>query len=430
MQDTESKTNFGSPKDIKRNVILYFLDGVTFMPAAALLSMATVIPFFLEQLNATTTHFSIAAAMTTICSFAAQPVFASVASRTRMIGKTFAKILFIQRVIFLAFVLSMPLFISNTTVFIWVFILSWIVYNFFSNSGMVFNAVLILKLLPPEKRAGMRGVGFAAGNMIALGFTASIPAIIGRFAFPYNFMIIFSAALFFLFLNAAGFYLMKEHEDVEPRVPMSIVESIKGIPISLKDDKTFRAMIFTCMFVVVANSLIPFYTLYALRVFSATEAQIAILATLAIITGVFVNMVFGFIIDRKGPVKIAPLAGVFVILAGVVALTANSMGILYVAWVLAHLGAGAYNKTTMLLLGDVSPAGKVPLYVSVLFTISMALSSIFVLLLGPILENVGFSILFIIVVACGSISLYLNLFVFQRRLAKRVKASDSKVTPD
>ena len=427
MQEVENKTNFGSPKDIKRNVILYFFDGVTFMPAWALISMATVVPLFLTQLNATTTHFAIATAMVTICSFAAQPVFASIASRTRLIGKTFAKILFLQRILFLAFVLSMPLFVSNNLVFIWVFLLSWIVFNFFGNSGMVFNAVLILKLLPPEKRAGMRGVGFATGNTIALGCAASIPFILGSFAFPYNFMIIFSIGLLFLFLNALGFFLMKEHDDVEPRVSMGILETIKGIPISLREDKVFRAMICTCMFLVVANSLIPFYTLYAIQVFSASEPQVAILATLGIITGVFINVVFGFIIDRKGPVKLSPLAAAFVILAGVVALTANSMINLYIAWVLAHFGAGLYNKTTMLMLGDVSPAGKVPLYVSVLFTVSMALSSVFVLLLGPILEHVGFIVLFIVITACGGISLYLNLFVFQRLLAKRKKANATEL---
>ena len=419
MHDTESKTHFGSPKDIKRNVILYFLDGVTFMPSVALISMATVIPFFLEQLSASTIHFAIAAATVTICSFIAQPIFGSVVSRTRLVAKTFAKILFAQRFIFLGFVLCMPLFASNHTLFIWVFLFFWAVFNLFSNSGMAFNAVLILKLLPPEKRAGMRGVGFAVGNIIALGLTALIPGILGGFSFPYNFMIIFLLGLFFLFLNAAGFWLMKEHEDIEPRIPMSVMESIKGIPTSLKDDATFRAMILTCMLLVVANSLIPFYTLYAIRVFSATEPQIALLATLAIISSIVVNIVFGFIVDRKGPVKVSPLAGVFVVFAGVLALMTSSMNVLYIAWVLAHLGSGAYGKTTMLMLGDVSPAGKVPLYVSVLFTISMALSSLFVLLLGPILENVGFAVLFIVVIVCGSISLYLNLFVFQRRLAKR-----------
>jgi len=423
MHDTERKPYFGSPKDIKRNVILYFLDGVTFMPAAALIFMATVIPFFLEQLSASTTHFAIAAATITICSFVAQPIFGSIASRTRLIAKTFAKILFAHRLVFLGFVLCMPLFASNHILFIWVFLFFWAVFNLFANSGMVFNAVLVLKLLPPEKRAGMRGVGFATGNMIALGVTALIPWILGGFSFPYNFMIIFSIGLFFLMLNAAGFWLMKEHEDIEPRIPMSVIQSVKGIPISLKEDATFRSMILTCMFLVVANSLIPFYTLYAIRVFSASEAQIALLATLAISTGIFINIVFGFIIDRKGPVKVSPLAGAFVILAGVIALGTNSMNVLYVAWVLAHLGSGLYNKTTMLMLGDVSPAGKVPLYVSVLFTISMALSSLFVLLLGPVLENVGFVILFIIVITCGSISLCLNLFVFQRLLAKRINGS-------
>ena len=151
MHETESKTYFGSPKDIKRNVILYFLDGVTFMPSAALISMATVIPFFLEQLSASTIHFAIAAATITICSFVAQPVFGSVASRTRLIAKTFAKILFAQRLIFLVFVLCMPLFTSNHILFIWVFLFFWAVFNLLANSGMVFNTVLVLtQLSHPE----------------------------------------------------------------------------------------------------------------------------------------------------------------------------------------------------------------------------------------------------------------------------------------
>ena len=421
MHETEHKPYFGTLKDIRRNVILYFFDGVTFQPSAALLSMATVIPFFLEQLSASATHFAIAVSTITITSFLSQPVFGSIASRSRFVSKFFAKMLFVQRFIFLAFILCMPLLARNHGAFIWIFLVFWALFNMVANSGGVFNAVLVLKLLPPEKRAGFRGVGFATGSVIALGMAALIPVILGGFEFPYNFMIIFFLGFFFLFFNALGFYLMKEHDDTEPRIPMSVIESVKGIPISLKEDKTFRAMIMTCIFLVVANSLIPFYTLYAIQVFSATEAEIAVLAALTIVTGIFVNIVFGFIIDRKGPVKLSPFAGVFVLLAGVTVLATNSIYALYIAWTLAHLGAGMYQKTTMLMLGNVSPAGKVPLYVSVLFTTSLALSALFVLGLGPVLENVGFTVLFVIVVVCGGAGLFLNLFVFQRRLAKAAK---------
>ncbi|MCL2420806.1 MAG: MFS transporter [Defluviitaleaceae bacterium] len=412
---------FGTAKDIKRNMILYFLDGVSFPPSMALISMATVIPFFLEQLNASTFQVAIAATLVLVCGFIAQPVFGSIATRTRVLSQTFGKILLLQRIIFLAFVLSIPLFAHNPALLIWLFLFFWGVFNIFAGSGTVFNVPLILKLLPPDKRAGMRGVGFAIGNTIGVGMTALIPVILGGIAFPYNFVIIFSLGLSFLFLNAIGFLLMREHEDVEPREPMGVLEFIKGIPGCVEADAAFRAMIIMCMFLLVAISLIPFYTLYAIRIFMATEYQVAILATLAVVTNAFGNIIFGFLIDRKGPQIAATLCAYFVIISGALALFANSLFILYGAWVLIHLGSSCYMKTATLLLGDVSPPGKSPLYVGVLMTITMATSSIVVLLLAPLLENVGFVLLFMIVFGCGAAGLMVNLFLFKKQLARRVE---------
>jgi len=409
---------YGSEKDVRRNVILYMLDGVSFMPSMALISMATVIPFFLEQLGASTIQIAMAATIATVCIFVSQPIFGSIASRTRVMSQTFGKILMIQRIFFLVFVLSIPLFAPYPAFLIWLFLFAWGVFNLLAGSGNVFNVPLIMKLLPPDKRAGMRGIGFAIGNIIGVGMAALIPVILGRIAYPYNFMVIFSLGLFFLFLNAAGFLLMREHEDALPRVPMKVLEYIKGIPACLREDAAFRAMIFFSMFLVLSNALIPFYTLYAIRTFSITESHIATLTTLSIATGIFINIFFGFLIDRKGPKKIAPLAACFVILAGATALFASSLFHIYIAWVLAHLGNGVFMKTSTLLLGVVSPADKVPLYTGVFMTVTMALSSVFVLLLSPVLEYIGFSFLFITVLVCGTVSLLINLLSFQRKLTQ------------
>ena len=103
MNESEKSTYFGSNKDIRRNLFLYFLDGVSFMPSTALLSMATVILFFMEQLGATTFQIAMAASFEIICAFISQPIFGSIASRTRVMSQTFGKILLVQRIIFLAF---------------------------------------------------------------------------------------------------------------------------------------------------------------------------------------------------------------------------------------------------------------------------------------------------------------------------------------
>jgi Na+/melibiose symporter-like transporter len=284
----------------------------------------------------------------------------------------------------------------------------------------VFNVPLMLKLLPPNRRAGMRGVGIAIGSVISLGMAALIPVVIEHVPYPQDFMVLFGVGLLFLFANAAGFWLMDEREDVEPPHPLRVAAYLKAIPVTLVADPVFRAMVGSCVAIVIANSLIPFYTLHAIRDLSASEGQVSLLAGLAIFTGVAVSLLLGFLIDRRGPVRLSPVAAVAVTAAGLVGLVAHSFPVLVVAWVLANLGNAAYMQTTMLMLGDVSPKGKAPLYVGVLFSISMLVSSVVVLALAPVLEILGFTALFVLVAACGALGWYWNVRVFQPRLARQV----------
>lgn len=416
MTESKQPDYFGEPKDIKRNLVLYFFDGVTFMPFMALISVATVIPFFLETLQASTYQFAIATSVTTIGMLIGKPFFGSMASRARLLTKTFAKALFVQRLIFLLYVLMMPLLAFSDPLMIWTFIVFWAIFNLFVGGYMVFSVPIILKLLPPHQRGGVRGVGQAMGSIITLGMAGLIPIILERFSYPYNFMILFLLGLIFLFLNAAGFWLMKEHEDVEPRVGMKVLEYLKAVPVSLKEDATFRAMVLSCMFWIIGISLIPFYTLYAIRGFGIAGEQIALLTTLAILSAIVVNVIFGFVIDRFGAVRVSPTIGVFIIMSGLIPLLTNHIIFFYAGWILVNMGNISYIKATNLMFGDVSPSGKSPLYVGVVFMISMSLSSLVVLGLAPVIEAFGFAIIFVIVAVCGGLGLFYNVFVFQRRL--------------
>lgn len=413
-----TEDSFGGRRAVRRNSFLFFLDGLTFTPSIALISMTAVIPLLLEHLRASTTQFAIATSAVSIGTFVSQPFFVSLCSRSRRMARTFAVVLLLQRGLFLAFVLAMPLVASQAGLMTWLFLASWTIFNVLAGSGTLFNVPLILKLLPPRRRAGLRGVGVAIGSVIALGATALIPVVIERIVFPWSYMVLFGVGLVFLFANAVGFWFMDERDDAEPRVPMKVSEYLRDVPSALNRDKTFRAMVMSCVFLVMANSLLPFYTLHAIRTFSASEEYVALLASLAIATGVAVNLTFGFIIDRRGPVALSPLAAVAVTAAGVAGLVSGSLVGLAVAWVLANIGNACYMKTTMLMLGDVSPSGRAPSYVGTLFSISMLVSSVMVLALAPLLDAVGFTALFVIVCGCGVAAWYSNVRVFQPRLAR------------
>jgi len=411
---------YGTQKDIKHNLFLFVMNGMLFMPAMTLISIATVIPFFLEQLDASTFQIAMAVSMPFICTFMAQPLFGSIASRTKVLHKTFTKILWLQRSIFFIFVLSIPFF--SPSVLTWNFLLFWGIFNIFVGSYNVFFTPLMLKLLPPDKRGGIRGIGSAIGAALGVGIATFIPLILNRVAFPYNFMVIFGIGTLFLSVESIMFLLMREHEDVEPRVPMGILQYIKGIPASLRDDAPFRALVLMCTFLVISNALIPYYTVYAVRAFSATESHIATLTGLAVVSAAVGHVIFGFMVDRAGPRVTSIIAACLVISAGILALSTNSLAFLYAAWIFANLGNTCYVVTASLLLDEVTPSGKMPLYVGVLTTISLATSSAVLLLLAPVLENVGFTLLFVTVLVCGVLSLLINLLVFRKHVARRVSA--------
>jgi MFS family permease len=409
---------YGSEKNVRRNLLLFFIDGISFMPSMTLISITTVIPFFLEYLGASTFQIAMAASIALICTIIAQPLFGSMSSRTKKLHRTFGKILFTQRIGFFLFILSIPLFAGNPGRLIWIFLFFWGVFNLFVGSYGVFFVPLVLKLLPPDKRGTLRGIGFAIGSGLGLLMAALIPVILNRADFPYNFMVIFMLGCVFLFLNAAGFLLMKEHDDITPREPMSVTAYIKGIVPAVSKDAPFRSMLAMSMFLVVANSLLAFYTLYAMRELNATEYHVATLAALAVAANAVGFVVFGLIIDRFGPAKNAVIAALLLIAAGGIALAGSTLVFLYAAWIFANMANSAYGSVASLLIGEVAPSNKLPLYAGALNIVSLALSSVVLLVLAPAVENIGFGLIFIVVLGCGAASLVINIFVFNKHLTK------------
>jgi len=395
---------------------MFFIDGMTFMPSMALISITAVIPFFLEQLGATTFQIAIAVTLPMICMLVTQPFFGFIASRSVFMSKTFGKILLLQRIIFLIYILTIPIFSANNFILIYAFLISWTIFNIFVGSYSVFHTPLVLKLLPPNKRGFVRSIGFAIGSFIGVGMSALIPIILRNFIFPYDYMVVFLLGAFFLILNAIVFLQMKQSDDIKPNKPMGLKEYTIQMPVTLRKNAAFRAMIVTGLTLAVANALLPYYTLYAIREFSATEWHLAILTGSAIFSVAIGNVSFGFLVDRYGPRFTMALVACLIATAGIVALTTNSLIFLFVAWVLANAGSSGFMISLSLLLGIVSPPNKLPLYVGVHTTISSAFSAAFILVLSPVLDRIGFAPLFLLVLSCGLLSLFVNLLVLKKRI--------------
>ena len=407
---------FGTSHDIRHNHRLFFVDSALFAPAMTLLSITAVVPYFLDQAGATTFQIGLAASSALICNLALQPVFGRIASHSRTPHRTFANVLLTQRVFFLAFVVCIPLFAGHGQVLVWAFLLSWAVFNLFVGSYSIFYTPLLMRLLPPDQRGAVRGLGAAAGSLVGLGAAALIPVVLSRVGFPLGYVLVFALGTVLLLVDAVLFRWMRPPANSEPSTPMSVVAYVKGMPATVRHNAPFRAVVVICMFLAVANSLLTYYTVYAIRVFAAAEAQIGILAALAVIAGVVGSVCSGFASDRWDPRAVVAVAAALVVLAGALALATHSLGFLYVAWVMANLANSGYAVSAVMLVGTVSPLAQLPLYAGVNSVVSLALSAAVLLLLAPALERVGFTPLFAIVLLCGAVSLLTNELALRRRV--------------
>jgi len=116
--------------------MLYFFDGISFTLSVTFISITTIIPFFLEQLEASTFQIAMAVALVPICTFITQPLFGSLASRVKKLSKTFTKILFLQRASFFVFAITIPLFPPH--ILIRTFLFAWGVFNLFVGCTLFF----------------------------------------------------------------------------------------------------------------------------------------------------------------------------------------------------------------------------------------------------------------------------------------------------
>jgi len=275
---------------------------------------------------------------------------------------------------------------------------------------------MVMKLLPKGRRGGFRGVGLAIGSVLGVGMSFLIPVILGNITFPYNYMTIFTIGLMFLFANATVFLSMRQSEDTVPNEPMSLKRYLVQMPTTIRESPAFRAMIPTTMLLAIANSLLPYYTLCAIREYLATETHIATLTGIAILSSAVAQILLGYIVDRYGPRIATMIVACLTAAAGIMTLSANSFSLLLIGWAFANMGYGGYNIAITLMLGEISPLEKIPLYAGVHTTISVTISAIIVLLLAPVLEEVGFTPLFIIVLSCGLLSLLINVLVLKKHL--------------
>jgi MFS family permease len=382
-----------------------FTDTVLFTNAMTFLSINAVITYFLSHLGASTFEIGLANSLVSIGAFISQPIFAKKVMNLSSKLKSFVSILFLQRIIFLGFIITIPLYAASephTAVIL--FLIGWAVFSFFIGSYSPFYMSLFAKMVSQQQRGKLKGYSGGIGNLLALGSAYLIALILEHVAFPYNYTLLFSIGIAFLMLDVLVFALMREEPDQVTKFEINYLQYFKLIPDIFSGNKRFRRIVVSFSFMVVSQVSLAYYVLYAIRTFQADGSQIAIFTAITGIVNIMGNVIFGILSDKYGHRWILIIAAACGCLAGLLSILIPQLWIVYVAFALSNLSLCGYNLSSSILIIDSVSREKLPMYISVNMLFTLVVSSAVTVGGSFLVEHISFYTVFGMAALAGFIS--------------------------
>jgi len=399
-------------RKLTQNQWLYIIMAGLFQPAMVFLSINTVFSYFLIQLDAPSWVLGVMGALAPLASFITQPFFADRSSGLTRRAKAFSRILYVQRIVLLGFVLLIPLLYRlSVTLLIVCFVAIWTFFNMIVGSYAVFSIPLYRKTIPAEAFGRQQAMGQLAGQLTALAATVVLGKVLSGLPMPYNYMLLFGLGGFLLFLEATMFLCLDEPADEsaaqvpQKKTPLGEIyaDYVRSIPVLWREDKRYFIYIGANMIMVSLAAALPFFTQYMVTAFGAADAQVSLLTTVYVSVGIAGALVMSFITDSIGPGRIVRFAPILYIAAAALLLVLRRMEAVYIAYALSYLGSLCYSIPYYAVIVKYAPAQKLPAYVSIYTLCTLAASSLCSLLFSACISLFGsYMPMFILIAVLGA----------------------------
>lgn len=394
-------------KSLNKNRFIAFIDPALFINGMIFLNINTVIPYFLLSLSATSIHISFANFLATLGSFLPSLFVARYVQGLKVKNKVFAKLLFIQRITFLVFALSVSFLLKSlgNVLTIYLFLFFYGIFNMFVGTYGPFYFSILDKIVPYEERGKIVGRGSALGNLVAIFTTFLLNFYLNKVAFPYNFVLIFSTGSIILFIDAVLFYIIDEPEEDTLSESLPFYTFLQRAFSFLKYDISFRRLVFSFIFLGLSLTCISYFIVYANKFFKGYNF-VAIFNWVAIIVSILGSYVIGELTKIFGYKKVLIWGMSLGILGLFTVLFFKSIYAIFISYALLNLTMLSNILTTGFLITSVSPKEELPVYLAISNTLTMALSSIMHIFNGIIINYLTFDVLFLICLGFLLISLF------------------------
>lgn len=261
---------------------------------------------------------------------------------------------------------------------------------------------------------GLRGRFFAVASTSAsaAGFAGSFGTayVLATVPPPLSFGLCFLAATVCMALSYAALRLVHEPATAVPAAPMRLRTYLARVPGLLRRDPNLSWFLAARAFAIVGMMATGFYTVYGMRAWGATTAQVGVFTTMLLAGQTVGNIALGWLADHAGH-RLVIIAGIAAALAAnVTALAAPSPAVFGLVFVLAGIqGAAVIVSSHNVMLEFAPTPDEQPTYVG-LGTTSMAPVAFGApLAAGLLADAAGFAAVFVTAMVCAGVALALLL---------------------
>lgn len=287
-------------RDLRRNYTAHLFHGLLGQTGFRLLNAPTFLPAYLHLLTGGELAIGIARSAQAFGMFLSPILGAtSIEHRKRVLPVGFL-VGAAMRLMVLGIALA-GFFLSDTHAVrvIWLLLVG---FGFFMGMQGVIFTFLLSKVIPPERRGFLLGLRNCLGGLIA----SAVAWVGGRYLIEPNVLGNGYAATFLLAfvltsLGLAVLLRVREPEPPEVRAATGVRDRLRELPALLRSDRGFTLYFLSRALATMGQMAVPFYFVYADRgLGGSTSENLAILTPCFLLANSTVNLVWGWIADRRG----------------------------------------------------------------------------------------------------------------------------------
>ncbi len=408
MTTTDSDFERQVERNYQHNAIVNILDGTFFWFGASFIASRTILPVYISHL--TDSKLAIGLFSMIASTGWLLPQLFTVHWTQKLPRKKVGVVnvgLFTERLPVAVMVLAAWLATRSPTLALAAFLIAFAWHVVGAGVVAVSWQDMVAKIIPIDRRGRFFGIANFGGTATGLLGSVAVAWMLARYDFPYNYMLCFAAAAFFIFVSWGFLALTREPPHVSQESVVSQREYWRRLPAILRSNPNFRRYLFSQAVTSLGGMAVGFLAVYAVQRWQLSDSQAGAFTSSMLIGQALSNLLFGVLADRKGHKLVLELSTLMGTLAVGLASLAPAPAWFHVIFALIGTSTAGFLLSGISITFEFSTPDVRPTYIGLNNTISGIAAGIAPLIGGWLAGAMGYRALFVVAFVIGMVGVAL-----------------------